>query len=605
MIDKITARIRRYPFQTGIVVGVVICLILVGFFSLFQDHGKTLSGNSEIIREDYLRMTINQFSQDRDDLLAAWRFDHLGKKGTETLKLMRADESVAPWDLVNFTEALENTKDLLDSPAGSAQKEAGTPTNPRKGLSGFGKVLLIILGLGVVCAGGLYAASLIQTRKKQKRREEISSAFDEDRLNMITPEKAESTGKNEPDTLFDLDSLFPSNDENKKDSAEEQDPLDVLKITSDENNDFPAGSGDEKQENKEDDLQKDEPAAETDILNEIENLVFGSDEETNEEDRDREDPSANDAEAVSGQDEAADAPQDAEKDTDEQARGPEETSGLDYETSVHPYEDRENRSESSDFLPDEENAEAGEAAQDAADETVPADVQDDVKEDAASGDAEKPLVETDPGSEQENEDELLKMIRAGKQSSEDLIEKTVTAEIDLQKDAVDEVTAEEPETEEPDPDEADQNESPEDEVLIHYQSVYRVGNDMYDEVFSIDQGDVFRGECGIGIGETLNNTEPKAVTAFEIWLFDKDDIHTATWYLMSDFALSNEGICSRLEQRGKCDRIRKGDLYTLETETLAVEIRILDLEYGNEMEEKNSYFTNVVFDIVAKNKISG
>ena len=605
MIDKITARIRRYPFQTGIVVGVVICLILVGFFSLFQDHGKTLSGNSEIIREDYLRMTINQFSQDRDDLLAAWRFDHLGKKGTETLKLMRADESVAPWDLVNFTEALENTKDLLDSPAGSAQKEAGTPTNPRKGLSGFGKVLLIILGLGVVCAGGLYAASLIQTRKKQKRREEISSAFDEDRLNMITPEKAESTGKNEPDTLFDLDSLFPSNDENKKDSAEEQDPLDVLKITSDENNDFPAGSGDEKQENKEDDLQKDEPAAETDILNEIENLVFGSDEETNDEDRGREDPSVNDAEAVSGQDEAADAPQDAEKDTDEQARGPEETSGLDYETSVHPYEDRENRSESSDFLPDEENAEAGEAAQDAADETVPADVQDDVKEDAASGDAEKPLVETDPGSEQENEDELLKMIRAGKQSSEDLIEKTVTAEIDLQKDAVDEVTAEEPETEEPDPDEADQNESPEDEVLIHYQSVYRVGNDMYDEVFSIDQGDVFRGECGIGIGETLNNTEPKAVTAFEIWLFDKDDIHTATWYLMSDFALSNEGICSRLEQRGKCDRIRKGDLYTLETETLAVEIRILDLEYGNEMEEKNSYFTNVVFDIVAKNKISG
>ena len=140
------------------------------------------------------------------------------------------------------------------------------------------------------------------------------------------------------------------------------------------------------------------------------------------------------------------------------------------------------------------------------------------------------------------------------------------------------------------------------DVLIHYQSVYRIGNDMYDEVFSIDQGDLFRGECGIGIGETLNNTEPKAVTAFEVWLFDKDDIHTATWYLMSDFALENEGISKRLEQRGKCDRIRKNDVYVLETETLIVEIKVLDLEYGNEMEEKNSYFTNVTFDVIARSK---
>ena len=71
---------------------------------------------------------------------------------------------------------------------------------------------------------------------------------------------------------------------------------------------------------------------------------------------------------------------------------------------------------------------------------------------------------------------------------------------------------------------------------------------------------------------------------------------------MSDFALSNEGISQRLAQRGKCDRIRRGDLYTLETETLVVEIKILELEYGNEMEEKNSYFTNVVFDVIARQK---
>ena len=141
-----------------------------------------------------------------------------------------------------------------------------------------------------------------------------------------------------------------------------------------------------------------------------------------------------------------------------------------------------------------------------------------------------------------------------------------------------------------------------DDVLIHYQSSYRVGNDMYDEVFSIDQGDVFRGECGIGIGETLNNTEPKAVTAFEIWLFDKDDIHTSTTYLVSDFGLTNPGISERLLQHGKCDRIRNNGVYILETETLQVEIRVLELEYGTEMEEKNSYFTNVTFDVIARSK---
>ena len=128
---------------------------------------------------------------------------------------------------------------------------------------------------------------------------------------------------------------------------------------------------------------------------------------------------------------------------------------------------------------------------------------------------------------------------------------------------------------------------------------------MYDEVFSIDQGDTFRGECGIGIGETLNNTEPKAVTAFEVWLFDKDDIHTATWYLLSDFAFSNEGIMDRPQQHGKCERIKTGGVYVLETETLEVEIRVLEVEYGTEMEEKNSYFSNVTFDVVARSKQTG
>ena len=106
MIDKITAKIRRYPFQTGIAAGILICLICVGFFSLFQDHGRTLSGNSEIIQQDYLRMSIHEFSENYDEQLAGWRFQHLGNKSVQTLKLMQSDETLPVQELVSFAKFL-------------------------------------------------------------------------------------------------------------------------------------------------------------------------------------------------------------------------------------------------------------------------------------------------------------------------------------------------------------------------------------------------------------------------------------------------------------------------------------------------------------------
>ena len=61
----------------------------------------------------------------------------------------------------------------------------------------------------------------------------------------------------------------------------------------------------------------------------------------------------------------------------------------------------------------------------------------------------------------------------------------------------------------------------------------------------------------------------------------------------------------RLQQHGTCQRIKPGGVYLLETETLEVEVRVLELEYGTEMEEKNSYFSNVTFDVVARSKQTG
>ncbi|GAP40818.1 hypothetical protein [Flexilinea flocculi] len=139
------------------------------------------------------------------------------------------------------------------------------------------------------------------------------------------------------------------------------------------------------------------------------------------------------------------------------------------------------------------------------------------------------------------------------------------------------------------------NESP---LLIHYQTVYKLGDDLFDETFSLDeQDDRFLGECGIGIAETINNTEPKAVTAFEMWLFDREDIHTPTHFLLSDFAYSNDEIVSRLKNKGGFDKISEGKEYLLESQSLQMTVKINAVEYGTESAEKNSYFTKVLFDV--------
>ena len=74
-------------------------------------------------------------------------------------------------------------------------------------------------------------------------------------------------------------------------------------------------------------------------------------------------------------------------------------------------------------------------------------------------------------------------------------------------------------------------------------TTYVLGDDLYDESFSIDTGGgEFLGEYGVGVSETIGVGEPKKVAALEIWLFDKNDIKTATKVLMSEHAYNDPNI---------------------------------------------------------------
>jgi hypothetical protein len=129
-------------------------------------------------------------------------------------------------------------------------------------------------------------------------------------------------------------------------------------------------------------------------------------------------------------------------------------------------------------------------------------------------------------------------------------------------------------------------------------TTYVLGDDLYDESFSIDtQGGEFLGEYGVGVSEAIGVGEPKKVTALEIWLFDKNDIKTATKVLMSDHAFNDPAIRSRLEPKGELVLVEPQGQILLETATLQLLATVADLEYGRGAMPQNSYFERITLEL--------
>ncbi|MBN2469919.1 MAG: hypothetical protein JXN59_04265 [Anaerolineae bacterium] len=137
--------------------------------------------------------------------------------------------------------------------------------------------------------------------------------------------------------------------------------------------------------------------------------------------------------------------------------------------------------------------------------------------------------------------------------------------------------------------------------LKKYVSTYLLGDDYYDESFSIeDNSGGFLGETGAGISETVSVGTPKKVTALELWLFDKNDIRTVTKVLMTEHAYQNDALRNKLAPKGEAVLARPGALIELETQTLRIIVTILDMKYGSEATPStNSYFENLTFEIAA------
>jgi len=129
-------------------------------------------------------------------------------------------------------------------------------------------------------------------------------------------------------------------------------------------------------------------------------------------------------------------------------------------------------------------------------------------------------------------------------------------------------------------------------------TTYVLGDDLYDESFSIDsQAGEFMGEYGVGVSESIGVGDPKKVTALEIWLFDKNDIKTATKVLMSNHAFADQTIRARLEPKGELVMVEPQAQILMETATLQLLATVVDLEYGKGPLPDDSYFERITLEL--------
>jgi len=95
--------------------------------------------------------------------------------------------------------------------------------------------------------------------------------------------------------------------------------------------------------------------------------------------------------------------------------------------------------------------------------------------------------------------------------------------------------------------------------LGHFVASYTLGQDNYDQSFSIESPtNEFLGECGMGISEVISAGPPASVTAFEVWLFDKNDIRTVTKVLMSKYAYDDDALRAKLAPKGEAVLVEPG-----------------------------------------------
>lgn len=143
--------------------------------------------------------------------------------------------------------------------------------------------------------------------------------------------------------------------------------------------------------------------------------------------------------------------------------------------------------------------------------------------------------------------------------------------------------------------------------LMQKMSIYALGRGQFDDSFEIeDENEKFLGECGAGVSETIGVGDPQKLTAAEVWLFDKDDfVRTVTKVFASKHAFEDPALRAKLEEKGELVLVEPGAVTVLETSSLRLQARIVDVVYGTGPLPPNSYFEKLTIELAAWRKDPG
>ena len=135
-----------------------------------------------------------------------------------------------------------------------------------------------------------------------------------------------------------------------------------------------------------------------------------------------------------------------------------------------------------------------------------------------------------------------------------------------------------------------------------FEARYAYGDDDLDLSFVIESSDKdFLGECGIGVIDVLRAEGGQQVDAFEIWLFDRGDVHAESRaILVSDYAYRTPAVNARLSARGRLVLAQPGLQIPLETLSLRMTATLSDFGYVSDSQPPNSFFSHLVMQFVAE-----
>ncbi len=139
--------------------------------------------------------------------------------------------------------------------------------------------------------------------------------------------------------------------------------------------------------------------------------------------------------------------------------------------------------------------------------------------------------------------------------------------------------------------------------IAQFLTTYMYGDDLYDESFIFDAPNgAFLGECGVSFSDIVGTGEPKKISAFEIWLFDKNDVQTVTSVLMCQHAFDDLFMRENLEKKGDSVLAEAEKRFTMETASLVLEGHVVDLSYGELLQTPQSYFQRITLELAVYEK---